>query len=541
MADDKSRAYRSRNSIANIDPLARGARSDPLAELARLIGQSDPVDEFARNTGPGPAGAQDDAAEPGQAYDDDYAEPDQYPESSHEEPRFADFHPASGGYPPHDRDYDEQPSGKSQYARQVATFDYARDDAIDDDPQYREMQPAGPGRQLPFMAPPGGGYEPAEQWQDDADGQPYAPEEYEDDVRFATRRKGVVVIVAVLGLMTLGAAGAFAYRTMFGGSLLPSLPPIIKASATPNKIIPSHSDAQADASSQAGATDSSGEKLLSREEQPLNMQPPPSTAPRVISTIPVMSGPDGASQGAPPLVAPVASPPAAAAAPVGPAIPAPAPAIAPPAPAALSPAAASTAPKKIRTVIIRSDQSGGTTVVAAPSAVPSPGPAAAPARSLAPHPAVVSATRPTAGSGPRVSGANAPLTIVPEQEQSSTQLRAEPAASPRMRVSRAESPNTPLALGPAASSSPSAPLGGGYAVQVTSQRSQQEAQAAFRSLQAKFPNQLAGHAPIIRRVDLGTKGTFYRALVGPFASAEQAAALCGNLKSAGGTCVVQRD
>jgi len=90
---------------------------------------------------------------------------------------------------------------------------------------------------------------------------------------------------------------------------------------------------------------------------------------------------------------------------------------------------------------------------------------------------------------------------------------------------------------PAAASS----FAGGYAVQVTSQRSEREARTAFRALQAKYPNQLGGRAPIIHRADLGEKGTYYRALVGPFASAEQAAGLCSGLKAAGGNCIVQRN
>jgi hypothetical protein len=76
---------------------------------------------------------------------------------------------------------------------------------------------------------------------------------------------------------------------------------------------------------------------------------------------------------------------------------------------------------------------------------------------------------------------------------------------------------------------------------VTSQRSEAEAQAAFKSLRAKFPKELGNHEPVIRRADLGTKGTYYRALVGPFASMEEAAGICSNLKAAGGTCLVQRN
>ncbi|MGA8077414.1 MAG: SPOR domain-containing protein [Xanthobacteraceae bacterium] len=82
---------------------------------------------------------------------------------------------------------------------------------------------------------------------------------------------------------------------------------------------------------------------------------------------------------------------------------------------------------------------------------------------------------------------------------------------------------------------------GSYVVQVTSQRSEAEAKAEFRTLKAKFPRQLGGHEAVVRRADLGAKGVYYRALVGPFASAEQATAMCSSLKSAGGNCIVQRN
>ena len=44
---------------------------------------------------------------------------------------------------------------------------------------------------------------------------------------------------------------------------------------------------------------------------------------------------------------------------------------------------------------------------------------------------------------------------------------------------------------------------------------------------------------MIRRAELGGKGTYYRAMVGPFTSREQAVQLCSSLKAAGGDCVVQ--
>jgi hypothetical protein len=83
--------------------------------------------------------------------------------------------------------------------------------------------------------------------------------------------------------------------------------------------------------------------------------------------------------------------------------------------------------------------------------------------------------------------------------------------------------------------------GGAYAVQVSSERSAAEARASFRTLRAKFPNQLGGREPMVRRTDLGAKGIYYRAMVGPFASMEKAAGMCRTLKAAGCNCLVQRN
>ena len=110
-------------------------------------------------------------------------------------------------------------------------------------------------------------------------------------------------------------------------------------------------------------------------------------------------------------------------------------------------------------------------------------------------------------------------------------------------ASRARVAAVPIA--PAEANSPAAVpprvIGSGYAIQVTSERSESNAQAALQALQAKYPNQLSGRQPIIRRADLGAKGTYYRVLVGAFASVQEAAGLCSRLKAAGGNCIVQRN
>ena len=82
---------------------------------------------------------------------------------------------------------------------------------------------------------------------------------------------------------------------------------------------------------------------------------------------------------------------------------------------------------------------------------------------------------------------------------------------------------------------------GGYVVQVSSQRSEEDALAAYKALQSRFPDVLGSHAPVIRRADLGDKGAFYRAVVGPFATSDEAAQFCGILRTAGGYCVVQKN
>ena len=376
---------------------------------------------------------------------------------------------------------------------------------------------ASAGRQ-PALAPQSHDdeYEAEDQWDDRADRQSDDAEDYDDEAPAKPRRSGLVVVLAMAGLVMIGAGGAFAYRAMFGGAILaPTLPPVIKANDAPNKIVPNRSDTQTAASNPSGATTSgSPDKLVSREEQPVAIQPA-NAPPRVVSTIPVLPAPGAAPAGPPAAAAPsLPTVPAAPSAPpkaAGPAQPSP------------TATAGSPEPKKVHTVTIRGDQMGN-----ANAAAPAPSPAA-------PAPAA----RPKATDAPVVrqspapkAGGNAPLAIVPVAQG------AAPAAEPppRSHVARTEPPSAPVATAPAP-----APSAGGYTVQVTSQRSEAEAQTEFKTLQAKFPGQLGSRQPIIHRADLGDKGTFYRALVGPFASSEAAAAMCSNLKAAGGSCIVQKN
>jgi hypothetical protein len=277
-----------------------------------------------------------------------------------------------------------------------------------------------------------------------------------DDERYRTevprvRRRSLALMIAITGLALMGTAGAFGYRKMFGGSVLPTPPPIITASNEPNKLAPASSAPQAKNSGNArqdGAdTTGSIEKLVSREEQLATIEPPK--------------------------VAPRSSSPR-----VG-------------APAAPTPTAGQPIPNQVMPHV----------VTAADSAGPPPNAAA-------------SQRTGKSAAADGTAAAN----------------RAHLAAAP---IAPAEANRTAAVTPPV--------LGSGYAVQVTSERSESGAQAAFRALQAKYPNQLSGNQPIIRRADLGAAGIYYRALVGPFASAEKAVKLCSRLKAAGGDCIILKN
>jgi hypothetical protein len=347
-----------------------------------------------------------------------------------------------------------------------------------------------------------------------------APADHDyQETRNPGRRTALVAVMAIFGLVVVGSAGAFGYRAMFGGSVLPTLPPIIKASNGPNKIALDPQAGAASNAAQAVATTGSTENLVSREEQPVTIDAPKS-APRVVSTIPIVTNgqsvmPPGMS-GMPPATIGQTGPNRVAAAdspwPAPPStLPAPAPAAAPAA-APPAPVPVSSEPKKIHTVTIRADQTG-----AVPDAAAAPAASGA-ARAQSRPAAVPRAAAPAAGGGA------APMSIVPAQGD------AAPAPPPRPRTAVAST---------APSATPSS--GGSSYAQVTSRRTEGEAQTEFRALQARFPTQLSGREPVIRRADLGEKGIYYRALVGPFASTEEAAQLCSSLKAAGQNCIVQRN
>jgi cell division septation protein DedD len=132
---------------------------------------------------------------------------------------------------------------------------------------------------------------------------------------------------------------------------------------------------------------------------------------------------------------------------------------------------------------------------------------------------------------------------------SSTQDQADASPPPRStpsaplaagREPSAPNPVAPPAVAPRVATA-SNPAADNFVVQIALQRSKPDAQASVRNLQAKFSKELGGRKAMVRRADLGPSGVYYRTLVGPFGSADDADRFCSSLKAAGGQCTVQKD
>jgi len=354
----------------------------------------------------------------------------------------------------------------------------------------------------------------------------YAYADQADEAPPRRRRAGVTAIAAIVGLAVLGGGGVYGYRAMSGGGGGGGEPRVIRADQSPVRV------AAQQAQDPKPVTDrvAQGERVVVREERPVSareqaaqVQEPPVPA-RIIPLVP----------------SPDASPRQAVAA-------APAP-VATPGPA---PAARVEEPRRVRTVQVGPDGS-----IMAPSAAPAP-------RASETSLSVVPVSN-TPAAAPRLAAADsrpstAPVTVgtpmpPPRPVQTIRVARAEPAAgttTTSVEPVRAAPPapvaTRPLDLGPqqtasvrsaATASPPPAAAGGagGTFVQISSHQSEAEARSAFATAQRRFPL-LQGQSLNIRSAELPGRGTWHRVRVGPFSRAE-AQSFCERLRGSGGSCVL---
>jgi SPOR domain len=529
MADENTRrSYRSNEPYRREAEPSRPSdqASDPLAELARLIGRNDPFaelgrsqprqgsqqgsqqesqhaapDDWHRAPAREPQFGHDDYAgrEAQNSYQDSYHEPYQ---GSHRE-SFRDARHASPDYDAdHGSSYDQGYGSQQDYAQPYGA-EGRRQDAYEDDrfrqdshayqqegQGYHDGHPHHDGRGYDELHAERDGHQHGQHYadghdsaqhdgdeadhyyQDDAPLAPHEDDMYDDAPR-ARRRGGLTTALALIGCAMLGTAGAYAYRSYTGQPGSMQSPPVITAdSSTPTKIVPpSAADSQSNKAIQDRLANAGKEQIVPKQEEPVALKElGTSSSPRVV------------------LPAPVA-----------------------PVPGAL--AGVSVEPKKVKPIPIRPD---GTDMSGRP--VGTLPPAATRPATTSPTPAPKSA----ATAAPRNGG---PISLDPQASEP-------PAAAPTRTA--ALPPPTRTAPEPAGAS-------GGFVVQLSSQKSEGEAQASFRSLQAKFPNELGGRQPIIRRADLGSKGVVYRAMVGPFTSSQEASQFCTSYKAAGGQCFLPKE
>jgi hypothetical protein len=501
------------------------AEADPLAELARLIGQNDPLAAAGRGNPPAPSRAvppnqfqppvEEDRPAAGPPPWMRRANPQEIPREAQREtlqelPRET-ARDASRDFPPRDipRDLESgfpEPPPYPGTAHPLQPRYGAQPSALEPDLHHEEPafaeaeEEPDPARYDEALFGQLGNAAQDEFQRDPAfSDDPYAYQDGYDDENEEPeprRRGGLMTVVAVLALAVVGTGAAFAYRTYVGSSRSGE-PPIIRADNAPTKIMPAPSDGSAKVPDRLTMGDGT-EKLVPREEAPVDVNS------RSIGGGPRVVFPQLGQNGNPPTPSSV-SPSGGITGTAGGGAPA-------------NGTLANNEPRRIRTLSVKGDQPDGS---AAPAPAPPPaGKQAAKMAARTPSPANANAS------------ANSPLSISPQSAQDSVP----PPAESRPRVA-AVNP-APAAAAPSAVSSGAS---GGFMVQVSSQKSEGDAQASYKALQTKFPAVLGSRDPVINRADLGEKGIVFQARVGPFGSRDEALQFCVGLKSAGGQCFVPKN
>lgn len=506
-------------------PQKPGAASDPLMELTRLVGQDDPLKELFAGR----------PAEPVRPAVPAAPQPASWTRTEPSfQPTLVTAPPVQSAPPPADvrgaLDEFEALLRRTEPVRTVppqpAKAPVAPVQHYDEPeplpPQTRAqpyaMQDEGPHAYVPEQPrdlDEAAGQGHAQAYEHDyPDAQGYDPQvqAVEEDPRDFQRprsRKGLLT-AAALAVVAIGGVGAAMVFRDTRPAGVNGQPPVIAADTSPSKIAPvnpggaeiPNQNKQIYERSGDGSADKT--KVVSREEQPVDVQQaaramaPRPTQPSNGSITPTDTAAAGLASGEPGLV-PI-----------------------PPVPGLGE-------PRKVRTVAIRPDGTPVPTNASATSgaaqgivtgSAPSNRPAAAPPASQAP-----------------VAQAQAPKT----QERA-----AAPATPPASQTPPANTRTA--ALAPQQQTPPTAPAAaaprtdpnGGFAVQLGAPGSEAEARATFAALQRKYPDQLSGQSPIIRKTELAGGKTVYRLRVGPYAR-EDASSMCSALQAAGGQCFIAKN
>jgi hypothetical protein len=343
------------------------------------------------------------------------------------------------------------------------------------------------------------------------------------------RRKGAVMAGVVLGAAVLGIGGVFAYRGTESINVAGGEPPVVKAETGPSKIapqnpggvdIPNQNKQIYERTAQDGQM-----RIVNREEQPVDV--------RQATRSPAFS-----SDGSPVRVSPSAPSITTAAGGASPAM------------QGLSGSAAGVLgePRRVRTVSIRPD---GTMVTSDQSGAARPVPPVGSPTMVLPQAGAASGPATSAAASTPVSPGS--MNVLPPQrprDVTSTPAPAKPVAMASIADQQAGSPlqitsdgtRTKTAAAPLPFREPTetsaAPAtgAGGFAVQLGVRGTEREARSVFDQLQQRYASDLGGFSPSIRQAEINGK-TAYRLRVGPL-SRDEATSLCSRLKASGGQCFV---
>jgi hypothetical protein len=457
---------------------ASATRNDPLAELARIVGQDDPFHSLLANEG---------SARPRQQttpIDDLFAARDNVTPAS----RDVHGRVRQGGHDGQAPGFDHYP----QVDPRTPNTSYA-------------SQHAAPARQEEAY----GDENYAQDYYDESAGY-YAAQDYAQPERLnypsvekGRSRKGMIAIGAVLGAAIIGGGGAY----MFGGSSTGAngTPPLIKAMNEPTKVQPQNPGGveipNQNKQIYERANQSTETKIVNREEQPVDVK----------QAVRMNGGTVADATGTTVAGAPARAQQPANSLNLG-------------------------EPRKVRTVTIRPDG----TVVGAEGAQPSSGPAPVPAMTLPVEAQSAPAASPVPAPVRVVSTEPRPVASTPVVAPSTPAPKPDPAAatptsssSPQKNVASAQ----PVSIAPPAAASETA-TSGGFAVQLGLANSESGAETAFAQFQRKYPD-LEGMQSLIRKAEVNGN-TIYRVRVGPM-SREDASSLCSKLQGQGGQCFVAKN
>ena len=471
--------------LRHSSPQPGSTRSDPLAELARIVGQDDPFRAML-------AGDQT-ASQGGVRSDDIFAR---------REPLFDDPRYAHGG-----------PAASYQDHGVALT---AEEEAILRGEHDSRYSPAPHEAELYYQDVPG-----------------YAePETTFTPVEPRRSRRGLIAVGAVLGAALLGGAGAIALRS--GGSSIGSdgEPPVVMADTGPSKVVPQNPGG-VDFPNQnkqiyERAAQDTPTRVVNREEQPVDVR----QATRVGGA---MS--DGTAGPAPVRMSPAV--PSSASVNAAPSLQG----------TSNATVGILGEPRRVRTVSIRPDgtvvmpDQGG---IAAPAAAPPRAEApAAPAQGpttpgAASGAAPASQAKMTPPQRPRESTSTptaprpaTPATSAADSIGAPLQITSE-AVRPKGESRLAGIPPALLREPTETSAAPTASAG--FSVQLGVRNTEREGRAMFEQLQQRFASDLSGLSPMLRQAEINGKPA-YRVRVGPM-SRDDAVSLCSRLKASGGQCFV---